>query len=155
MDISELKVLICDDSLLARKNLRDGLKGLGCKNIIEVFDGQGAIDTYLTEKPDVVFLDIVMPVKDGITATREIRALERRDAFTVPIVAMSANAFDEDKLKSKDIGMNDHIIKPLEIEHLTEVLQLTRQTSPMRFSVLSLQAQIMTVTATDILMQMR
>ena len=55
MEISDLKVMICDDSLLARKNLRDGLKGLGCKNIVEVFDGQEAIDTYLKEKPDVVF----------------------------------------------------------------------------------------------------
>ena len=68
-------------------------------------------------------MDILMPVMDGLTAAKEIRRLEREDARTVPIIALSANAFEEDKQKSLDSGMNAHVSKPLEIEGLCRVLR--------------------------------
>ena len=66
------KFLICDDSVLARRKLVDTLNSLGYENVITVANGQEAVDTYKSDKPDIVILDIVMPVKDGITATKEI-----------------------------------------------------------------------------------
>ena len=70
----------------------------------------------------LILMDIQMPVMDGYEATRRIRALDRPDASTVGIVAMSANAFAEDVRKSRQCGMNDHLSKPLDTEKLYEVL---------------------------------
>ena len=69
---NETKILICDDFILARKSLKEILNGFNYEDIVEVADGQTVIDTYKILKPDIVFLDIVMPVKDGITAVKEI-----------------------------------------------------------------------------------
>lgn len=70
----------------------------------------------------IVFMDIQMPVMNGYEATAAIRALNRRDAKTVPIVAMTANAFAEDVRAAKEAGMDEHIAKPLDFERLKEVL---------------------------------
>ena len=67
-------------------------------------------------------MDIQMPVLDGYHAAEQIRALDRSDAKTVPIIAMTANAFIEDVKKSKEHGMNGHVSKPLEIQALTAAL---------------------------------
>ena len=64
---------------------------------------------------DAILMDIMMPVMDGITATREIRKLNRPDARTIPIIAMTANAFEEDAQKCLEAGMNAHLSKPLQI----------------------------------------
>lgn len=64
---------------------------------------------------DLILMDIMMPEMDGYEATRAIRALAREDARTIPILAMTANAFDEDVEKSKEAGMNGHLSKPIEI----------------------------------------
>ncbi len=119
MDISELKVMICDDSLLARKNLRDGLKGLGCNNILEVFDGQEAVDTYMSEKPDVVFLDIVMPVKDGITAAREICGANP-DAYIVMVSSVGTQVHLREAIKA---GAKDFLQKPTTPEQIRNALE--------------------------------
>ena len=74
MDCQNVKVLIADDSLLARKKLRDCLVSLGCVNIIEAQDEEEAYDQYIKEQPDLVFMDIVMPKKFGTDAVREIIA---------------------------------------------------------------------------------
>ena len=71
---------------------------------------------------DVILMDIMMPMMDGLTATRAIRALDRPDAKTVPILAMTAKAFDEDAQKCIEAGMNAHTAKPLEIKKLTAVM---------------------------------
>ena len=63
-------------------------------------------------------MDVMMPVMDGYKATEKIRALERPDAKTVPIIAMSANAFQDDILKSKSAGMNEHLAKPISTKKL-------------------------------------
>ena len=68
-------------------------------------------------------MDIMMPVLDGIEATKEIRSLEREDARTIPIVAMTANSFNEDKVRCNEAGMDDHIAKPIDINKIRTVLQ--------------------------------
>ena len=71
---------------------------------------------------DIVLMDIQMPVMNGYQATRAIRALEDEQLRNVPIIAMTANAFDEDRRKSKEAGMNGHISKPIDIAELFRVL---------------------------------
>ena len=72
---------------------------------------------------DLVLVDIKMPVMDGLEAARAIRRLRRKDAGTLPIVAMSANAFAEDVNKSKAAGMNEHLAKPIDLKKLLAVMQ--------------------------------
>ena len=72
---------------------------------------------------DLIFMDIQMPELDGYQTTRAIRALDRPDARTIPIVAMTANAFLEDVQKAKESGMNGHIAKPLNVQELIEQLK--------------------------------
>lgn len=81
---------------------------------------------------DLIFMDIQMPVMDGYEAARQIRRLERGDARSVYIVAMTANAFVEDIRRSRDAGMDGHVSKPVDLEHLQEVLRtrLQRRESP-------------------------
>lgn len=89
-------------------------------------NGQDAVDTFAKSPPnyfDAVLMDIRMPIMDGLTATESIRALNRPDAKTVPIIAMTANAFDEDVQRSLQAGMNAHLSKPVEPEHLFKTLQ--------------------------------
>lgn len=78
-----------------------------------------------TSKPGyyrMVLMDIQMPVMDGYEATRAIRALDRPDAASIPIIAVSANAFEEDMKKSREAGMNEHITKPFNKDKPEEIL---------------------------------
>ena len=80
------------------------------------WNGKEAVDAFAQSKPgeyDLILMDIMMPVMDGLEATRQIRAMDRLDAKLIPIVAMSANAFQDDVERSKKAGMNKHISKPL------------------------------------------
>lgn len=72
---------------------------------------------------DAILMDIMMPVMDGLTATKAIRALNRPDAGIIPIIAMTANAFAEDVQLAKNTGMNGHIAKPLDMNKLNDVLE--------------------------------
>ena len=72
-------------------------------------------------------MDILMPVMDGLEAARQIRAMARADAATVPILAMTANAFDEDHKKSAEAGMNDHLTKPIQPKVLLDTLSKLRK----------------------------
>ena len=78
------------------------------------------------EKPegyfDAILMDIMMPVMDGLTATKTIRSLKHPDAETIPIIAMTANAFAEDRKQAFDAGMNGHIAKPINAEDLKTTL---------------------------------
>lgn len=98
-----------------------------------VFDGSQAVERIRTTPPgtyDVVLMDIMMPVMDGLEATRTIRSMERPDCHTLPIIAMSANAFDDDLRKSVECGMNGHLSKPVEVEKLYKTLNTVIQKGP-------------------------
>ena len=90
-----------------------------------VYDGAQAVERIRSTKPgtyDAILMDILMPVMDGLEATRAIRAMDREDCRTIPIVAMSANAFDDDLKKSVECGMNGHLSKPVEVDKLYRTL---------------------------------
>ena len=90
-----------------------------------VYDGAQATERIRTTSPgtyDVILMDIMMPVMNGLEAARAIRSMEREDCRTVPIIAMSANAFDDDLKKSVECGMNGHLSKPVEVDKLYQTL---------------------------------
>ena len=90
-----------------------------------VYNGAKAVERIKSTPPgtyDVILMDIMMPVMDGLEATREIRGMGREDCHTIPIVAMSANAFDDDLKKSVECGMNGHLSKPVDVEKLYQTL---------------------------------
>ncbi|MGB0405611.1 MAG: response regulator, partial [Fusobacterium sp.] len=82
-----------------------------------------ALARCLINDPDLILMDIRMPVMDGYEATSIIRSLPRKDAKNVPIVALSANAFDDDRNKSLKYGMNEHLGKPIDINQLDKILK--------------------------------
>ncbi len=118
MNTNEVKFLICDDSILARKSLISILNSFGYTNIIEVSNGQDAIDTYLSEHPAVVFLDIVMPVKDGITATKEIMEQDP-DAHIVIVSSVGTQTHLRESIKS---GAKDFLQKPIDPVLLKQII---------------------------------
>ncbi len=118
MERSEIKVLICDDSLLARKNLTDKLDSCGIKNILSVTDGQSAIDTYKAERPDIIFLDVVMPVKDGITALREIKDFDK-NAYAVMVSSVGTQMHIREAIKC---GAKDFLQKPATLEQVQVIV---------------------------------
>ena len=119
MDCQNVKVLIADDSLLARKKLRDCLVSLGCVNIIEAQDGEEAYDQYIKEQPDLVFMDIVMPKKFGTDAVREIIA-EYPDANIIMLSSVGTKKYVEDSLKA---GAQDFIPKPFTSSQVSSILE--------------------------------
>ena len=123
-DIAGLRILVVEDNALNREIAAYTLEDAGVE-VVMAEDGKRAVETFAASPEhtfDAVLMDIMMPVMDGIQATREIRRLPRRDARTVPIIAMTANAFVEDRRKTLDAGMNAHLAKPLEPEQLRAVL---------------------------------
>ena len=88
-------------------------------------NGELAVEYFVNApigKYDAVLMDVQMPVMNGYDATRKIRALEREDASTIPIIAMTANAFAEDVKEARDAGMDDHIAKPIDMEVIRRTL---------------------------------
>lgn len=91
--------------------------------VTEAENGQEAVELFSKSKQntfDLILMDIMMPVLDGIEATKVIRSLDRRDAAQIPIFAMTANAFIEDQQKTKQAGMNEHISKPIDVAQLID-----------------------------------
>jgi signal transduction histidine kinase/CheY-like chemotaxis protein len=121
-DFSPLRVLIVDDVAMNCIILKALLQELGIKHITEVYDGNDVVELIQQgEQFDVILMDIRMPKMDGLEASQLIRAL----AYDKPIIAVTANAFDEDKQECLNSGMNNFLAKPIEIEKLKEVLQET------------------------------
>lgn len=118
------KILLAEDHPLNAKIACKMLERTGCK-VTWVEDGNKAVDAF-TSTPvgtyDVILMDIRMPVMTGLEAARAIRVLEREDAGSIPIIAMTANAYEEDVRKSLDAGMNAHISKPVSSEKLYETV---------------------------------
>ena len=125
MDISGLNLLLVEDNELNAEIAETLLSDEGA-NLTVAEDGLQAVRMF-QEKPegyfDAILMDIMMPVMDGITATKTIRSLKHPDAETIPIVAMTANAFAEDVQLAKNTGMNEHIAKPLDMNKLNDVLE--------------------------------
>ena len=118
------RILLVEDNELNAEIAKTVLEDVGAL-ITRAENGQQALELF-KEKPagtfDVILMDLMMPVMDGYTATRKIRELERSDAKTVPIIAMTANAFAEDVQRCLDAGMNAHLAKPLDIEKVKKTI---------------------------------
>ena len=119
------KILLVDDIELNQEIAKTILEEEGA--IIDTaYNGSEAVDAVKNAPAgtyDLVLMDVQMPVMDGYEATQHIRALDDREKAAVPIVAMTANAFDEDRQKARDAGMNGHIAKPIDIPQLMNVLK--------------------------------
>jgi len=119
------RILLVEDNELNAEIAKTVLEDVGAL-ITRAENGQQALELF-KEKPagtfDVILMDLMMPVMDGYTVTRKIRELERSDAKTVPIIAMTANAFQEDAEKCIAVGMNAHLAKPLDIEKMKKTIK--------------------------------
>ena len=119
------RVLFAEDMLINAEIMKQIL-GMWEMEVVYVEHGKAAVDTFSAHEEgyfDVVLMDVRMPVMDGLEATKAIRALEREDARSVPIIALTANAFDEDVKRSLQAGMNAHLSKPVEFEQLKATLE--------------------------------
>ena len=124
VNIAGLHLLLAEDNEMNAEIARTLLEDEGAITTI-VNDGQQAVDIFSRNKPgtfDAILMDIMMPEMDGLSATKAIRALDREDAGTIPIIAMTANAFDEDEKKCMEAGMNAHLVKPLDIQKMKEAV---------------------------------
>ena len=123
-----MKILLVEDNILNQEITEYLLKHEGC-HVRTAVNGQEAVQIFERSKPfyfDAILMDVTMPVMDGYTATRQIRAMDRPDAQKVQIVAMTANAFAEDAAKCKEAGMNAHLPKPFKAEQLVTSIAACR-----------------------------
>ena len=123
-DFSKIRVLVVDDSWINRELMRVLLERIGVQ-VETAEDGQQAIGKLLTSDTgyyQVVFMDIQMPNKDGLEATMEIRKMERQDLSDITIIAVTAHAFRNDRLRILEAGMDYHMALPLNQMELTEIL---------------------------------
>ena len=118
MQLKDAKILIGDDSILARKQLKDVLTSLGATRFVEAVNGNEAVEKFITEKPDLIFLDIIMPIKDGISAVREIIA---EDADAQNIIVSSVGT--QHQLKAAiEAGAKDFVQKPINAEQIASIV---------------------------------
>lgn len=123
-DFGGKRVLVVEDNSLNMEIEKSLLEMTGCI-VEEAKNGQEAVESFKKNPVkyyDLILMDIRMPVMNGLEATKLIRTSEKEDARTVPIIATTANAFDEDTKKSMDSGMDGHISKPIEIKYLYEMV---------------------------------
>ncbi len=124
VSVKGMKVLLAEDNELNMDIARFLLEEEGMQ-VVAAWNGQEAVEKFRTSSVgelQIILMDIMMPVMDGYEATREIRTMDRADAGNIPIIAMTANAFTEDKIKAREAGMNAHIAKPFEIQQLLRVI---------------------------------
>ena len=127
--ISGARVLLVEDNELNMEIAETFLMDAGAQ-VTKAVNGQQAVYLFRENPPgtfDIILMDVMMPVMNGYEATRTIRALDRPDASTIPIVAMTANAFVEDIQESREAGMNEHISKPLDITKVIAVIGKYRE----------------------------
>lgn len=124
VDISNMRLLMAEDNELNAEIAKELLESEGAE-VTVVTDGQQAVNVFDEKEEgtyDAILMDIMMPSMDGLEATQKIRALNRADAKIIPIIAITANAFEEDKERCLKAGMNAHLTKPLDIEKVKRVL---------------------------------
>lgn len=125
LKIDGRKLLLVEDNELNAEIARTLLEDEGAEIVIAK-NGKEAVEVFMENTPgmfDAILMDIMMPVMDGLTATKTIRALKRPDAQTIPIIAMTANAFKEDEKKCLEAGMNGHIAKPIDFRKVNQLLK--------------------------------
>ena len=118
------QVLLAEDNALNMEIVEFLLNDVGIK-VTKAADGQQAVEAFAASPVggfDAILMDVMMPVRDGHEATRAIRAMDRPDAKSIPIFAMTANAFAEDRLKALQAGMNEHLPKPIDPDTLYRLL---------------------------------
>lgn len=123
-DISGLNIMVAEDNELNMEIIEFLLTEQGA-HVEKVQNGQEALDKFEGSEPgtyDVILMDLMMPVMDGISATKAIRASKHAEAETIPIIAMTANAFYEDERKCLDAGMNAHLAKPLDMKMVVSTI---------------------------------
>ena len=123
-----MRVLLVEDNEINCEIMEFMLKQAGVE-VVTANDGKAAVDEFTASAPetfDCILMDLMMPVMSGYEAARVIRALERTDAETVPIIALSANAFEEDIAMAKAAGMNEHLAKPVDINVMFKAMQKLR-----------------------------
>ena len=128
-DVSEksikgLHILLAEDNELNMEIAEFMLQNEGAE-VTKAWNGQEAVELFRKSKPgefDVILMDIMMPVMNGYEATKKIRSLDREDAKVIPIIAMTANAFTEDRLRAKEAGMDEHIAKPVDGKLLINII---------------------------------
>ena len=119
------KILAAEDNTLNAEILIFLLDDMGADTVL-VENGKQVVEAFKEsdwDEYDCTLMDVRMPIMDGYTATRRIRGLSRQDAQRIPIIALTANAFAEDRKKAMEAGMNDHVAKPVDMKVLTAVLQ--------------------------------
>ena len=122
--IKGLHILLAEDNELNMEIAEFMLQNEGAA-VTKAWNGQEAVELFQKSEPgefDVILMDIMMPVMNGYEATKMIRTLDRKDAKVVPIIAMTANAFTEDRMRAKEAGMNEHIAKPVDVKLLVKVI---------------------------------
>ena len=110
-----MRVLVVDDEKLIRDVIKEYLL-LENFEVEEASNGLEAVDKVKKDDFDIIIMDIMMPKMDGMSATKKIRTMNRPDAAQIPIIAMTANAFEEDARKCVEAGMNAHLSKPLQMD---------------------------------------
>ena len=122
--IKGVNVLLAEDNELNMEIAEFVLESAGAK-VIKAFNGKEALEIFKASEQgeiDVILMDVMMPVMDGLEATRYIRRSNKENARDIPIIAMTANAFTEDRRRVLEAGMNEHLAKPLESEVLIEMI---------------------------------
>ena len=122
--IKGLHILLAEDNELNMEIAEFMFQNEGAE-VTKAWNGREAVEIFEKSSPgefDVILMDIMMPVMNGYKATKRIRSMNREDAKTIPIIAMTANAFTEDRLKAKEAGMDEHISKPVDGDLLVKVI---------------------------------
>ena len=128
-DVSEksikgLHILLAEDNELNMEIAEFVLRNEGAE-VTKAWNGQETVELFRNSEPgefDVILMDIMMPVMNGYEAAKMIRSLDREDAKAIPIIAMTANAFTEDRIRAKEAGMDEHVAKPVDAELLIKVI---------------------------------
>ena len=125
VSLEGIKVLLCEDNALNRRVAESMLKERGMQTVTAV-NGKEAVDIFNSSDIgyfDIILMDIRMPVMNGLDATRMIREADRQDAKTIPVIALTANAYNDEIKLCKEAGMNNHICKPVNMQIFYSVIE--------------------------------
>ncbi len=124
-NVEGMRVLLVEDNEINREIVEFMLKEAGAE-VVTAVNGKAAVGAFAASEPetiDCILMDLMMPVMSGYEASRVIRGMERADAQSIPIIALSANAFEEDVALAKDAGMNEHLAKPVDIRKMLRTIK--------------------------------